>query len=89
MMTPELIDAVPDPEIIGQVFDAVATVLLKKRRVEVHGFGVFELVIRKARKARNPRTGARIDLPAKTVVRFKPAWTLRERAEAVPLPPSV
>ena len=52
-------------------------------------FGVFELVTRKARRARNPRTGERIDVLAKTVVRFKPAWALQERAEAIPLPPGV
>jgi nucleoid DNA-binding protein len=53
---------------------------MAQARVEIDGFGTFELFRRKARTARNPRTGARVDVPPRTVVRFKPASLLRNRA---------
>jgi nucleoid DNA-binding protein len=84
MTTPELLAAVPDPDAIRRVFAAAADLLLANRRVEVDGFGVFELVVRKARAARNPRTGARVDVPARAGVRFRPAAALKARAAAVP-----
>jgi urease beta subunit len=40
---------------------------------------VFEVKQRKARKARNPRTGERVDVPAKNVVSFKPGKEMEER----------
>jgi nucleoid DNA-binding protein len=74
----------PDPAEVRRVFDAVADALVAGGRVEVDGFGVFELYRRKPTRARNPRTGERIAVPAKTVVRFKPARVLRARAAGVP-----
>ncbi len=72
-----------NPGEIQRVFDAVATALLTSGRVEVSGFGVFELYRRKATRARNPRTGAAIPVPPKTVVRFKAARALQARAATV------
>jgi nucleoid DNA-binding protein len=72
----------PD-DLTRQVFEDVTQILLQRGRVEVHGFGTFELVRRKPRRARNPRTGERIDLPAKTAVRFVPAGALKKRAATV------
>jgi nucleoid DNA-binding protein len=72
-----------DPDELRGVFESLAAALLASGRVEVNGFGVFELVRRKPSRARNPRTGDRIDVPAKTVVRFKPARALKARAAAV------
>lgn len=72
-----------DPADVRRVFDAVAAALVASGRVEVDGFGVFELVPRKPTRARNPRTGEAIAVPAKTVVRFKPARALKTRAAAV------
>jgi nucleoid DNA-binding protein len=51
-------------------------------RVVIPDFGIFELRRRRPTRARNPRTGERIEIPARTVVRFKPAATLKTRAEA-------
>ncbi|MDB5311410.1 MAG: hup [Gemmataceae bacterium] len=69
---------------IRRAFETVAEILLKHGRAEVDGFGVFELYLWKARRARNPRTGERIDIPAKRVVRFKPAGALKARAAERP-----
>ena len=83
MTTPDLTASFQYPDVIREVFDAVSTVLMKTGRVEIDGFGTFDLHLRKARKARNPRTGERIDLPAKTAVRFTPAAALKKRAATV------
>src|SRR5262249_20736652 len=52
-------------------------------------FGVFEVKQRKPRKARNPRTGDRVDVAAKNVVTFQPGKTMekRVREEAKPVEP--
>jgi len=42
-------------------------------------FGTFQVMQRKARRAVNPQTGERLDIPAKNVVRFKAGKGLRER----------
>jgi integration host factor subunit beta len=83
MTTPELIDALGD-DAVRRAFAAVVEVLIKNGRVEIDGFGTFELVKRKPRIARNPRTGDRIDLPAKVAVKFKAARTLKRDAERLP-----
>ena len=83
MTTPELTEAVGDST-VKQVFDAVAELLLKRGSVEIDGFGAFALCQRKARRARNPRTGERIDVPAKVVVKFTPAGALKRRARQLP-----
>jgi len=45
----------------------------KKSPVQLVGFGTFKTVRRKARTGRNPRTGERIKIRARTVVKFKPS----------------
>jgi integration host factor subunit beta len=82
MTTHELTAALPAGA-VAQVFEAVVDILLKHGRVEIDEFGEFELVRRKPRLARNPRTGERIDVPAKTAVRFAPARALKNRAAPV------
>src|SRR5208337_1760512 len=52
---------------------------IRDGRIELRNFGVFEVKRRKARKARNPRTGERVDVPPKNVVTFKPGKEMEER----------
>lgn len=66
-------------EIVQQTFDAIVETLMEERRIELRNFGVFEVKQRKARKARNPRTGERVDVPPKNVVTFKPGKEMEER----------
>jgi nucleoid DNA-binding protein len=66
-------------EIVQQTFDAIVETLLEVGRIELRNFGVFEVKQRKARKARNPRTGDRVDVPPKNVVTFKPGKEMEER----------
>jgi len=66
-------------EIVQQTFDAIVDTLLEAGRIELRNFGVFEVKQRKARKARNPRTGDKVDVPPKNVVTFKPGKEMEER----------
>src|SRR5262249_28323357 len=66
-------------EIVQQTFDAIVETLLETGRIELRNFGVFEVKQRKARKARNPRTGDKVDVPPKNVVTFKPGKEMEER----------
>jgi integration host factor subunit beta len=65
-------------EIVQQTFDAIVETLLEDGRIELRNFGVFEVKRRKARKARNPKTGERVDVPPKNVVTFKPGKEMEE-----------
>src|SRR3954452_16783084 len=65
-------------EIVQKTFDAIIETLLSEHRIELRNFGVFEVKRRKARKARNPRTGARVDVEPKNVVTFKPGKKMEE-----------
>ncbi|HEX5106614.1 MAG TPA: HU family DNA-binding protein [Pirellulaceae bacterium] len=66
-------------EIVQKTFDAIVEALVEERRIELRNFGVFEVKVRAARKARNPRTGERVDVPEKSVVTFKPGKEMEER----------
>jgi nucleoid DNA-binding protein len=66
-------------DIVQQTFDAIVDTLIEQGRIELRNFGVFEVKQRKARKARNPRTGAKVEVPPKCVVTFKPGKEMEER----------
>src|SRR5262249_50743145 len=59
--------------------DAIVDTLIEVGRIELRNFGVFEVKMRKARKARNPRTGERVDVEPKKVVTFKPGKEMEEK----------
>ena len=66
-------------EIVQKTFDAIVETLVADKRIELRNFGVFEVKKRAARKARNPRTGERVDVAEKFVVTFKPGKEMEER----------
>jgi nucleoid DNA-binding protein len=66
-------------DIVQQTFDAIVETLLEVGRIELRNFGVFEVKMRKARKARNPRTGERVNVEPKKVVTFKPGKEMEEK----------
>lgn len=66
-------------EIVQKTFDAIVETLVADGRIELRNFGVFEVKKRAARKARNPRTGDKVDVPEKFVVTFKPGKEMEER----------
>jgi integration host factor subunit beta len=66
-------------EIVQKVFDRITETLVQDGRIELRNFGVFMVKKRKPRKARNPRTGEKVKVPAKMVVVFKPGREMEER----------
>lgn len=60
------------------IFNEIAEALWSGESVTIPGFAFFELVDTPARKARNPRTGEQIDVPAKTVVKVRRRKKLKE-----------
>lgn len=66
-------------KIVQGTFDALIEVIAESGRIELRNFGVFEVRLRKSRKARNPKTGEEIEVPSKFVVHFKPGRKMEER----------
>ena len=64
--------------IVDTVFESIKNALAKGEKVEIRGFGNFKLRSRKARKARNPKTGESVEVPPKKVPYFKVGKELRE-----------
>ncbi len=64
--------------VIETVFESIIDALVKGDKVEIRGFGNFKLRSRKARKARNPKTGESVEVPPKKVPYFKVGKELRE-----------
>ena len=60
------------------VFSTITKALKKKDTVTLIGFGTFKVAQRKARKGRNPQTGAEIKIKAKKVPRFVPGKALKD-----------
>jgi len=68
-------------QIVQMTLDGIIRVLSTEKRIELRNFGVFEVRTRKARKARNPRTGEEVMVPSKQVVTFKAGKMMEERIE--------
>jgi DNA-binding protein HU-beta/integration host factor subunit beta len=65
--------------IVQRIFDGITETLLSAGRIELRNFGVFEIRERKPRRARNPRTGEAVDVPARLIVTFKPGKEMAKR----------
>lgn len=68
-------------EVVQRTFEAIIDTLVgdSRHRIELRNFGVFEVKKRAARKARNPRTGERVEVAEKYVVTFKPGKEMEEK----------
>jgi integration host factor subunit beta len=66
-------------ELVQKTFDALIDALVREGRIELRNFGVFQIKKREARMARNPRTGERVPVQAKSVVTFKPGKEMEAR----------
>jgi integration host factor subunit beta len=64
-------------EVVDAMIEAMTTALAHGGKVEIRGFGNFTVRQRAARKARNPRTGEVVEVPAKRVPHFKPSNELK------------
>ena len=65
-------------EASNKLTDLISTTLIKKDRVEMRGFGSFSTRERKARLARNPKTGSSITVSSKFYPYFRASKSLRE-----------
>lgn len=65
--------------IVSATFDTVAQELQKGEKVQVAGFGIFEVKNREARVGRNPHTKQAIQIPASKVPAFKAAKALKDK----------
>jgi len=66
---------------VKTVLDALAKNLSRGERIEIRGFGSFSLSFRPARLGRNPKSGERVQVPAKYVPHFKAGKELRDRVD--------
>ena len=99
MTKAELIDEVArvvemsrkDSEVIVEsIFDSIVRALRTGEKIEIRGFGSFRTRQRQPRIGRNPKTGTRVEVPAKRIPFFKPSKELKDlvnnsvAAEAAP-----
>jgi integration host factor subunit beta len=64
--------------IVDTLFESVIGALRSGDKIEIRGFGSFRTRQRNSRIGRNPKTGARVEVPAKRVPFFKPSKELRD-----------
>lgn len=63
---------------VDAVFSAITEALSKDEKVQLVGFGSFEVRSRAERKGRNPQTGDEIKIPATLIPAFRPGKTLKD-----------
>jgi len=84
-----------DSEVIVEtIFDSVVRSLRAGDKIEIRGFGSFRTRQRKPRIGRNPKTGERVEVPAKKIPFFKPSKELKDlinsganATPSIPIPP--
>lgn len=68
-----------DSEIIVEtIFESIVKSLRAGDKIEIRGFGSFRTRQRQSRVGRNPKTGTRVDVPAKKIPYFKPSKELKD-----------
>jgi integration host factor subunit beta len=68
--------------IVETIFESIVKSLRGGEKIEIRGFGSFRTRQRKPRIGRNPKTGARVDVPAKKIPYFKPSKELKDLVNA-------
>ncbi len=91
MTKSELIDRLAErfPQLVAKdadlavnvLLDAMTAALARGERIEIRGFGSFALNYRPPRVGRNPKSGEKVEVPAKYVPHFKAGKELRERVD--------
>lgn len=65
--------------IVNSVFESMSEALKRGDRIEIRGFGSFQVKLRESREGRNPKTGEIVSIPAKRTPFFKVGKELKER----------
>lgn len=78
--------------IVETIFESIVKSLQTGDKIEIRGFGSFRTRQRNPRIGRNPKTGARVEVPAKKIPYFKPSKELKDLVNsgasvATPPPP--
>ena len=73
-LNPKLID-----NSVREILELLSETLVNGERIEIRGFGSFEIIVREPRTAHNPKTGDKVELDERRVVHFKPGVELRTR----------
>lgn len=68
---------------VKTILDAMGESLSRGQRIEIRGFGSFDLNYRPPRTGRNPKSGDKVKVPEKYVPHFKAGKELRERVDAL------
>ena len=64
--------------IVETIFDSIIGALQKGEKIEIRGFGSFRTRDRRGRVGRNPKTGEKVEVPAKKIPFFKPSKELKD-----------
>ena len=74
--------------IVEAIFDSIVRSLRSGDKIEIRGFGSFRTRQRQPRIGRNPKTGARVEVPAKKIPYFKPSKELKDvvNSSGAPVP---
>ena len=64
--------------VVNAAIDAITAALVKGEKVQLSGFGIFEVKDREARVGRNPHTREAVEIPATRVPTFKPSKALKD-----------
>jgi integration host factor subunit beta len=64
--------------IVETIFESIIEALQKGEKIEIRGFGSFRTRQRRGRVGRNPKTGAKVEVPAKKIPFFKPSKELKD-----------
>jgi len=67
--------------VVNTIFDAMTDALSNGERIEIRGFGSFQVKVREAREGRNPKTGEMVSIPAKRTPFFKVGKELKEMVD--------
>ena len=70
---------------VNTMIDTLSDALVERGRIEIRGFGSFTLHDHAPRIGRNPKTGEKVEVSAKSVAHFKPGKELRERVNRGPV----
>jgi len=68
-------------EVINTIFDTISKALIQGENVKIRGFGTFKITNYKERNGRNPKTGEKIVIPAKRVIRLNVAKDLKNEIQ--------
>jgi integration host factor subunit beta len=72
--------------VVETIFDSIIQALQAGDKIEIRGFGSFRTRQRRGRTGRNPKTGAKVEVPPKRIPFFKPSKDLKDFVNNAPAP---